>query len=155
MALLLLAPDLLLQSSLALSTTEKLNVFIAQFGFSNGDLLAIRLLEHHGIDFDFDEFRIDAEVTGFILPRPELRRRHLKTGFAGKSRDSPRVFEKPLNFLIARSENSFNPQPTARNLTKPARLLRLGSRRCRQHFQLSSLRLLTTSNSYHRDILYK
>jgi len=38
---------------------------------------------------------------------------------ARKSRDSPRVFEEPLNFLFVQSENSFNPQPTARKWHKP------------------------------------
>jgi hypothetical protein len=51
---------------------------------------------------------------------------------ARKSTDSPRVFEAPLNFLFAPSENSFNQQPTARNLTKPARSPRWGSNRWRQ-----------------------
>ena len=34
-----------------------------------------------------------------------------------------------LDSVFAEGENSFNPQPTARNLTKPARTLRLGSSR--------------------------
>ena len=50
---------------------------------------------------------------------------------ARKSTDSPRVFEEPLNFLFAQRENSFNPQPAARNLTKPARSPRWGSNRWR------------------------
>jgi hypothetical protein len=52
---------------------------------------------------------------------------------ARNTRDSPRVFEEPLNFLFAKSENSFNPQPTARNLTKPARSPRWGSNRWRSY----------------------
>ena len=34
-----------------------------------------------------------------------------------------------INSIFALGETSFNPQPTARNLTKPARMLRLGSSR--------------------------
>ena len=34
-----------------------------------------------------------------------------------------------LDLIFAEGKNSFNPQPTARNLTKPARTLRLGSSR--------------------------
>jgi hypothetical protein len=34
-----------------------------------------------------------------------------------------------LNSIFAEGETSFNPQPTARNLTKPARMLRLGPSR--------------------------
>ena len=34
-----------------------------------------------------------------------------------------------LDSIFAVGETSFNPQPTARNLTKPARTLRLGSSR--------------------------
>ena len=34
-----------------------------------------------------------------------------------------------LDSIFAEGENSLNPQPTARNLTRPARMLRLGSSR--------------------------
>jgi hypothetical protein len=34
-----------------------------------------------------------------------------------------------LDSIFAEGQNSFNPQPTARNLTKPAGMLRLGSSR--------------------------
>ena len=34
-----------------------------------------------------------------------------------------------MDSVFAKNKNSFNPQPTARNLTKPARMLRLGSSR--------------------------
>ena len=34
-----------------------------------------------------------------------------------------------LDSIFAEGETSFNPQPTARNLTKPARIQRLGSSR--------------------------
>jgi hypothetical protein len=37
-----------------------------------------------------------------------------------------------MNFLLAKSENSFNPQPAARTFTKLARLLRMGAKgRCK------------------------
>ena len=34
-----------------------------------------------------------------------------------------------IKSIFAEGETSFNPQPTARNLTKPARMLRLGPSR--------------------------
>jgi hypothetical protein len=49
-------------------------------------------------------------------------------GLSGYPLSGQEVMEPPNN-PFAEGENSLNPQPTARNLTKPARTLRLGSSR--------------------------
>jgi hypothetical protein len=47
-------------------------------------------------------------------------------GLSGYPLSGQGAMEQPNN-PFAEGENSLNPQPTARDLTKPARMLRLGS----------------------------